>query len=136
MMKKINFYLILILLLVACQKEDGPSSKDLSTPGFSWTTSNVSNDVLEISISISSSDDLPPGNLAFSVDNNVIDNFAPTKGTIATSTSYAFNDFEEHTATITYSFNDGRVALRRAIKIQKSLNETIQTSSKEHWENY
>lgn len=136
-MKKLYLLLVTITIISSCGKEETPDPpKKIATPSLSWTATNAVNDVLEIEITISSNENLPQGKLEFKIDNNTIDTFSPTKGTQSYTTSFKFEDTDEHTATVYYSFNDGRAALSKNKKIQKNTIENIETSSKDQWNNY
>ena len=133
-MKTLRFYIVLIgLLAISCGKDDGPSAKDLATPSLSWLTTNVFDDKLEISITISSIEDLPPGKIELLKDGTVVNNFSPTKGSHTFLTNFSFNDTEEHVAVISYSFNDGRPTISKQLKLKKVESQNLLKSTKYDW---
>ena len=135
-MKKIYILFLVLSTVISCGKDDGPGTEKLATPSLNWSATGVTNDVLEISITISSTDNLPTGKIEFKVDNTTVDNFSATKGTQTFTTSYAFADTNEHNASVVYSFTDGRNSVSKTIKIKKLLNETLVKSTREDWEDY
>lgn len=130
-MKKFVLITLAILTIHSCSKDEEP--KPLETPSFDWSPVSVSENMLEISITINSSEDLPEGTLEFKVDGNRIDSFQATKGTKNYNTDFSFVDMETHTASLSYMFNDGRSALNKTINIKKSLQTVTQKSSKSDW---
>ncbi|MGX1930582.1 hypothetical protein [Flagellimonas sp. 2504JD4-2] len=130
-MKKFVLITLALLAVLSCSKDEEPAT--LATPSLEWSPVSVSGNTLEISVTISSSDDLPAGTLEFSVDGNRIGSFQATKGTKTYSTDYSFTDTESHTASISYTFSDGRSALNKTINIQKSVQAVTQKSSKSDW---
>ena len=131
-MKKL-IYFILFISVLSCSKDEDPPIKVLVTPVLEWKMTSVKNNFLEISITINSSENLPSGKLDFKVDNELIDTFAPLKNTKMFTTSYSFEDINEHNATLIYSFSDKRASINKSIKIKKVLNETLIKSSTENW---
>lgn len=135
-MKYIYILLLISVLIIACGKEETPEPLViLATPSISWEAKNVSNDILEIEVTISSNDALPSGKIEFKIDNITIDTFSPKKGIQTYITSFKFNETEEHTAVVYYSFTDERSALNKSKKIKKNLNEVVQKSVKDDWKN-
>ena len=133
-MKTIRNIIVLIgLLIISCGKDDGPSSKDLVTPSMSWKTTNVFNEQLEISVTVQSVDDLPSGKIELLIDNSVVNSYIPTKGIHTYLTNFRFNDTEEHIAIISYSFNDGRPAILKQLKLKKVESQSLLKSTKYEW---
>ncbi len=130
-MKKIVLITLTILTIHSCGKDD--ESKVLETPSFEWNPISVSENALEISITINSSGDLPEGILEFKVDGNRINSFQAIKGTKVYNTDYNFIDMETHTASLSFMFSGGRNALNKTINIKKSLQKVSQKSSKNDW---
>lgn len=133
-MKKVILITLAILTICSCSKDE--ESKPLETPSFDWSPVSVSDNTLEISITINSSDDLPEGTLEFMVDGNRIKSFQVTKGTRTLTTDFNFSDMETHTASLSYMFNDGRSALSKTINIQKSLQTVTQKSTRNDWTDF
>jgi hypothetical protein len=129
-------YLLLFISVLSCSKDEDPPAKVLITPVLSWEMSSVTNNFLEISITINSTESLPSGKLEFKVDNELIDTFTPSKSTKIFTTSYSFEDINEHSASLIYSFTDGRASINKSIKIKKVLNETVIRSFKENWTDF
>lgn len=116
-MKKISIYFLAIVSILSCSKDnDTPSKQELVTPTLSWKANGIDANYLELSITISSTDNLPSGKIDFKVDNTNIDVFTPTKGTQIYTSSFSFDDTNEHTANLIYSFTDGRTALIKHLK--------------------
>ncbi len=130
-MKKFALITFAILTIHACSKDEEP--KTLATPSLDWSPISVSENILQISITINSEEDLPPGTLEFSVDGNRINTFQATKGTKSYNTDFSFNDMESHTVSLSYIFNDGRNAVNKTIDIKKSLQKVSQKSSRSDW---
>ncbi len=130
-MKKFVLITFAILTIHACSKDEEP--KRLETPSFDWSPISVSENILQISITINSSEDLPEGTLEFKVDGNRIKSFQATKGTRTLNTDFNFGDTETHTASLSYTFNDGRSTLNKTIDIKKSLQTVTQKSSRSDW---
>lgn len=136
-MKKLYILFILSIFIISCGKDESPEpTKALASPTMNWTAKNVTNDVLEIEVVISSSENLPTGNLEFKIDNTIIDSFKPTKGTTSYTTSYSFDDTIEHSAKLEYVFNDSRTSLSKNKKVKKTTDENILKSLNEDWKNY
>lgn len=136
-MKKLYILLLITFLIISCGKEDSPEpTKTLASPTMNWAAKNVTNDVLEIEVVISSNENLPTGKLEFKIDNTIVDTFTPTKGTTSYTTSYSFEDIDEHSAKLEYVFNDSRTNLSKNKKIKKITDETILKSQNEDWKNY
>ena len=134
MMRTLKFYFVFMaLLVISCNKDDTSTTKDLATPSLTWLTTNVIEDKLEISISVSSTDKLPSGNIQLLKDGFVIYNFVPTKGTHTYLTNFSFNDTEEHVAEISYSFYDGRPSIKKPIKLKMVESQKIKMSTKDDW---
>lgn len=132
-----NFSKLLIIAIAfvttvsSCSKDD--SVKQLVTPSLTWSASTVNNNVLEITITISSSDELPKGTLSFEVNDTVINTYPTVKGEHSYSTNFTFSDTNSHTAVLTYSFDDGRTPITKTLRIQKSVNEVLQQSTRNSW---
>lgn len=132
-MKNLYYFIVITLFLTACQKDGDEPTKQLATPKISWVTTSVTNNVLEISITIESTEELPLGNLKFRVDNVLIDDFNPSKGNNSYTTNYTFTDENEHKALISYSFTDKRPSITKTVKVNRFLIKTTETSTKEDW---
>ena len=134
-MKKISIYFLAVVGILSCSKDnDIPSEKELATPILSWKANGIDVNYLELSITISSDDNLPSGKIDFKVDNINIDVFTPIKGTQIYISSFSFKDTNEHAANLIYSFTDGRTAINKTFKIKKIETENLEKSSKENWE--
>ncbi|MCV6628900.1 MAG: hypothetical protein OIF50_03470 [Flavobacteriaceae bacterium] len=128
-MKKISFLLCSILLLTACKKDADIS---LPSPDFSWTSSHVSKDNLEISIRLQSDADLPKGKIAIYVDKRAIQFYPPVKG-VRTYTAYTFVDDEAHQLEVRFEFEDGRPSLSMEKSVQRAQETQTTSSVKADW---
>ncbi len=130
-MKRILILVFTILTIFSCSKDDDENV--LATPTLEWGATSIQGNNLEISITISSSEDLPAGTLEFKVDGKTINTFSATKGSNAYTTDYTVDDKKAHQALLVYSFADGRTELSKTITIKKSVQETLQRSSRNDW---
>ena len=130
-MKRLILITMAIVTIHSCSKDN--ETKALETPSLEWSPVSVSEDRLEISITINSSEGLPEGTLEFEVDGNLINSYQPIKGTTTYITDYGFSDMETHQASLFYMFNDGRSALNKTINIKRSLQTVTQRSSRSDW---
>jgi len=133
-MKKLYYFVLLLIVFTACEKDSDTPTKQLATPKITWNTTNVTDNILEISITIESTEELPKGSLEFKVDTILIDHFNPSKGAKTQTTNYTFKDESEHNALISYSFSDERPSISKTVKINRLLIETLKKSIKEDWE--
>ncbi|GAA4272238.1 hypothetical protein U6A24_21370 [Aquimarina gracilis] len=126
-------YITISFLLTSCSNDD--NAEMLATPTLDWNaTSIINDDILEISITINSEDQLPEGKLEFQIDDVSLNTYSPNKGTNTYTTNYSFQGFTEHKATIVYTFNDGRNPISKSKNIKKSMLEAIENSTKNDWQ--
>ncbi|MEX0313078.1 MAG: hypothetical protein AB3N18_02795 [Allomuricauda sp.] len=130
-MKKFILITLTILTIYSCSKDEEP--KALVTPSLEWSPISISGNMLKISITINSEEDLPQGSLEFTVDGNRINTFQASKGTKNHSTDFSFTDMDSHTFSLSYIFTDGRSTLSKTMNIQKTLQTVTQKSSKSDW---
>lgn len=130
-MKRICIAMFTGLIVFSCSKDD--EEKMLATPTLEWTAVSVQGSALEITISISSSEELPAGNLTFNVDGTQVNTFSAIKGSKMYTTGFTFEDTKTHQASLVYSFTDERTKINKTIAIKKSEQEIVQKSSRNDW---
>ncbi|MDO5978755.1 hypothetical protein [Flavivirga spongiicola] len=132
-MKRLFIITVLIIFITgSCSKDD--SQGNLVTPTLKWEANAITDSKLEISITITSSESLPEGNLEFKVDGNVLNTFSAEKGTKVFTTNYVFNDTEAHNASVVYNFVDDIIKpVSKSISIKKSIQEILQKSTRNTW---
>lgn len=131
-MRKTFIYPILMLLvLISCSKDS--TEKSFATPSVTLSAISVENNVLGVSVTIDSPEELPSGTMEFKIDDSTVNTFSITKGTKTYTTDYMFTDLESHKASVIYNFSDGREAVNKSVNIKKSLQEILDTSSKSDW---
>ncbi len=130
-MKRIYIVIFTVLISLSCSKDD--EEKILATPTLEWAAIAVQGNALEITITVSSSEELPAGSLTFNVDGEQVNTFSAIKGSKMYTTDYTFEDTKTHQASLVYSFSDGRTKLNKTKSIKKSEQETVQKSNRNDW---